>query len=70
MPSSGYGIATLFDEEHPKKHYEQVVRLIERAKHAMQSGMFPEWLASFVAAWEETHDVDIASFAGLEEWDL
>lgn len=69
MPSSGYGMTNLFAEE-PKKQHEQVIRLIERAKAAMKEGLFPEWLECFVAAWEKTHDVDEASFAGIVEWDL
>lgn len=73
MPSSGYGIEWLIPhetEQDKKEHHGRATRLVERAKHAMDSGMFIEWLESFVAAWNQTKDVDIASWAGLEEWDL
>lgn len=75
MPSSGYGLVDLIgehcnDQESQQRHYDKVKRLCLRAKLAMDTGMFTEWLESFLAAWEETKDVDIASFAGLEEWDL
>lgn len=70
MPSSGYGIIDLIRTDNPDEHYAKVTRLNERAEHAMSLGMFCEWLESFVAAWEKTKDVDIASYAGLEEWDM
>jgi hypothetical protein len=36
----------------------------------MESQLFIEWLESFIGAWVETEDSDIASWAGLEEWDM
>lgn len=75
MPSSGYGLVDLIqegcnDRSSQDRHYMKVKRLCERAKLAMSHGMFCEWLECFVAAWEETKDVDIASMAGLDEWDM
>jgi len=75
MPSSGYGLTDVIrehcnDRESQERHYAKVQRLVKRAKLAMEHGMFTEWLESFLAAWEETKDVDIASWAGLEEWDM
>jgi hypothetical protein len=58
------------DEDECKEAHQKATRLLERAKLAMEHGLFIEWLECFVAAWNETHNVDIASFAGLEEWDL
>lgn len=73
MPSSGYGIVDIIPcgtDEEMRTHHAKVTRLNERAKVAMQHGMFLEWLESFLAAWEKTKDVDEASLAGLVEWDL
>jgi hypothetical protein len=79
MPSSGYGAVELIPSPsgNPETMVEEgaewsakALRLCERAKHAMEQGLFVEWLESFVAAWEQTKDVDIASWAGLEEWDM
>lgn len=67
MPSSGYGGVMLVGGPEDSA---KAVRLIERAKLAMSRGFFVEWLESFLAAWEATHDLDIASWAGLEEWDM
>lgn len=73
MPSSGYGMTELIPTEtdqDKKEYHAKATRLIERAKIALAHGLFIEWLECFTAAWEETKDVDIASFAGLEEWDM
>lgn len=69
MPSSGYGAVSLLDVDHPETP-AKAERLIKRARHAMEVGLFVEWLESFLAAWEATKDVDVASFAGLVEWDM
>ncbi len=68
MPSSGYGAVCIVGVEGAEG--EKRRRLIERAEHAMQHGLFIEWLEAFLAAWEQTRDVDIASYAGIVEWDL
>jgi hypothetical protein len=63
-------MTTLIVETDAKEYGEKAYRLKERAKIAINCGLFVEWLECFVAAWESTHDVDIASWAGLEEWDM
>jgi hypothetical protein len=70
MPSSGYGATNILvadtDEENCR-----IARLVAaRAKVAMDGGLFVEWLESFLAAWEQTGDPLVASWAGLVEWDL
>lgn len=67
MPSSGYGSVMLVGGPEDQ---DKAKRLVDRAKLAMRGGLFVEWMESFLAAWEQTHDVDIASWAGLEEWDM
>lgn len=59
MPNSGYGV-----EEVTK---DQADRFMNRLRHASKEGMVIEWLSSLVAAGA---DLDTATWAGLEEWDL
>lgn len=42
----------------------------ECAELALRHGLFIEWLACFVAAWEESKDPMIAASAGVIEWDM
>jgi len=66
MPSSGYGSVDLTGADPENAG----TALITRAKRAMDCGMFIEWLESFVAAWNQTHDPFEASMAGIIEWDM
>lgn len=70
MPSSGYGMAVLIDKHDAKNYHAKATRLVERAKLAISHDLFVEWFECFVAAWEATKDIDIASWAGVEEWDM
>lgn len=70
MPSSGYKIVSILNNENNNENGKCAKAVIERAKVAMKHGLFIEWLESFLGAWEETKDPWIASMAGLEEWDM
>ncbi len=70
MPSSGYGSVDLF-EKVAQNHLDTAANVVrECAEIARKHGLFIEWLESFLAAWETTHDVVIAANAGLHEWDM
>jgi len=71
MPSSGLPIENLSvnatDNEEERKIYD---RINSDAKYAMESGMFIEWLESFIGAWNKTANPYAASQAGITEWDM
>ena len=75
MPSSGYGRVDLIREdcntdESQAEHCRKVRHLKEAMEIVLKNGFFVEWLESFIPAWNKTQDVDIARWAGFEEWDL
>lgn len=70
MPSSGYGIVDLFEKVAQEHQHTAALVVLECAEIARKHGLFIEWLESFVAAWEKTHDCVIAANAGLHEWDM
>lgn len=70
MPDSGYPAVELLGDGSKNDRHAKAKRLVERARIAMEHGLFIEWLESFVGAWNATKDVDIASWSGLEEWDM
>ena len=69
MPSSGYGSVDIFQKIKPTPKMP-AKWIVDRVKVAMEHGLFIEWLESFLAAWEQTKDPFIASWAGLDEWDM
>ena len=62
MPSSGWGIENVTPGEY--RRFEQ------RLRQAKESGMEVEWLGSLVSALHQGADIDSATWAGIEEWDL
>jgi hypothetical protein len=80
MPSSGLKIESFcVDEPEDKVAWEETYKVIEQnSNHAWRSGMFIEWLESFVGAYNElraqgkspNYAANVASHAGIEEWDL
>ena len=71
MPSSGLPMENIFHaKDDAKEAHGDAVFVLDAAKHAMETGLFCEWLECFVGAWNETKDVRKAAWAGLEEWDM
>lgn len=71
MPSSGLKIERLWTPEQKDDEIRGAYKYIQKqAEHAIKLGMFPEWLESFVGAWNETHDAVKAANAGIIEWDM
>lgn len=75
MPSSGYGIENLLPydlgtDEGRKQFTLGAQAILSSAQYAIDSGLFVEWLESFVAAWNKTKDPLISAEAGLIEWDM
>jgi hypothetical protein len=62
MPSSGWGVEDVSEKEF--ELFEQ------RWKRVVKEGMEREWLGSLVAALHAGADLDSATWAGIEEWDL
>jgi hypothetical protein len=70
MPSSGYPSEDILPEGTPQEVSEAAQYVIECAQHAMEQGLFIEWLESFMGAWKVTKSATDAAQAGLIEWDM
>jgi hypothetical protein len=70
MPSSGLPIENLMVLPTDEENYKLCLRFAADARHALNLGLFTEWLESFVGAWNSTKDPVQASSAGIIEWDM
>lgn len=70
MPSSGYASENILPAGTPQEVSMVANEVIECSKTAMDSGLFIEWLESFMGAWQATKDARISAQAGIIEWDL
>jgi hypothetical protein len=70
MPSSGLPIENLLAGLSDKESRVMCMRFSMDARRALELGMFTEWLECFVGAWNKTHNANMASEAGLIEWDM
>lgn len=70
MPSSGLPMETILNLRTDKENTKAAKLIISNATHAMELGLFVEWLESFVGAWKKTKDPIQSANAGIIEWDM